>query len=253
MLTRLASTGTVSDVRRLRTKIGQRDIRLTLQKLDTAADPVAFAMVLLDDITERRALERTISNRPQGSRSPSLPLPRRKRFTSLARCSTNPLPSKSQCRKSRGANRWLFRAPSPLQSTSSAHAVLISKGEQVLHANPKALEIFGYASVDDLINDDAVWTYFSTLGHSVPVATLALESGADVSFAAQLSEVAWHSGPARQFILKPVAAPAAKPSEVKVAPPPPVIAAPVEAAGSSRRQGNHPSAGERSEHPAGGR
>ena len=68
MLTRLASTGTVSDVRRLRTRIGQRDIRLTLQKLDTAADPVAFAMVLLDDITERRALERTISNRPQGAK-----------------------------------------------------------------------------------------------------------------------------------------------------------------------------------------
>ena len=30
----------------------------------------------------------------------------------------------------------------------AAHAVLISKGEQVLHANPKALEIFGYLSVD---------------------------------------------------------------------------------------------------------
>ena len=66
LLTRLASTGTVSDVRRLRTKIGQRDIRLTLQKLSATADPVAFAMVLLDDITERRALERTISNRQQG-------------------------------------------------------------------------------------------------------------------------------------------------------------------------------------------
>jgi PAS domain-containing protein len=68
LLTRLASTGTVSDVRRLRTKIGQRDIRLTLQKLDTAADPVAFAMVLLDDITERRALERKISNRLQSTK-----------------------------------------------------------------------------------------------------------------------------------------------------------------------------------------
>ena len=102
------------------------------------------------------------------------------------------------------------------------HAVLISKGEQVLHANPKALEIFGYASVDDLINDEAVWTFFSTLGQSVPVATLALEGGRDVSFAAQLSEVAWHSGPARQFILRPVAAPVSKPSEVKLTPPPPL-------------------------------
>ena len=72
LLTRLASTGTVSDVRRLRTKIGQRDIRLTLQKLDTTADPVAFAMVLLDDITERRALERTHFKSPARHAKPQL-------------------------------------------------------------------------------------------------------------------------------------------------------------------------------------
>ena len=67
LLARLSSTGTVSDVKRLRTKIGQRDIRLTLRKLGIAADNVAFAMVLLDDITERRALERTIStSAPRG-------------------------------------------------------------------------------------------------------------------------------------------------------------------------------------------
>ena len=108
------------------------------------------------------------------------------------------------------------------------------------------------ASVDDLINDEAVWTYFSTLGQSVPVATLALESGVDVSFAAQLSEVAWHSGPARQFILKPVAAPVAKPTEVKAAPPPQSLQRLW-----NRRQflppKKPPSAGERSKHPAGGR
>jgi hypothetical protein len=68
LLARLASTGTVSDVRRLGTRIGQRDIRLTLQRLGASADPVAFAMVLLDDITERRALERTISNSPQATK-----------------------------------------------------------------------------------------------------------------------------------------------------------------------------------------
>ncbi|MEQ1523471.1 MAG: PAS domain-containing protein, partial [Aestuariivirga sp.] len=227
LLTRLASTGTVSDVRRLRTRIGQRDIRLTLQKLDTAADPVAFAMVLLDDITERRALERTISNRPQGAK-PQLAADEAEAFHQLGKvlnesvAEQKPVPEKPR-RKPVVIPRPVITAIDKLSS-----AVLICKGEQVLHANPKALEIFGSASVDDLINDDAVWTYFSALGHSVPVATLALESGANVSFAAQLSEVAWHSGPARQFILKPVAAPAVKQAEVKVTPPPPVIAAPVE-------------------------
>lgn len=226
LLTRLASTGTVSDVRRLRTKIGQRDIRLTLQKLDTAADPVAFAMVLLDDITERRALERTISNRPQSPR-PQLDAAEAEAFHQLGKVLSEsvveqkPAPEKPR-RKPMAIPRTVTNAIDKL-----AHAVLISRNERVLHANPKALEIFGYGSVDDLINDDAVWAYFSTLGQSVPVATLALENGGDVSFAAQLSEIAWQNGPARQFILKPVAAPVAKPSEVKVAPPP-VNAAPVE-------------------------
>ncbi len=96
------------------------------------------------------------------------------------------------------------------------------------------------SSVDDLINDDAVWTYFSTLGQSVPVATLVLESGRDVSFAAQLSEVAWHSGPARQFILRPAAAPVSKQSEVKLTPPKPVIAATPEPQSSSAVHGDNP-------------
>jgi len=225
LLTRLASTGTVSDVRRLRTKIGQRDIRLTLQKLDTAADPVAFAMVLLDDITERRALERTISNRPQSPR-PQLDVAEAEAFHQLGKVlSESVVEQKPAPEKPR---RKPVAIPRPVTTAidNLAHAVLISRNEQVLHANPKALEIFGYGSVDDLINDEAVWTYFSTLGQSVPVATLELGNGSAVSFSAQLSEVAWQNGPARQFILKPVAAPVAKPREVKVAPPP-AIAAPV--------------------------
>jgi PAS domain S-box-containing protein len=217
LLTRLASTGTVSDVRRLRTKIGQRDIRLTLQKLDTTADPVAFAIVLLDDITERRALERTISNRPQGVK-PQLGAAEVEAFHQLGKVLNESVVDQKRVPEKPRRKPVVIPRPVTTAIDKLAYAVLISKGEQVLHANPKALEIFGYGSVDDLINDDAVWTYFSTLGQSVPVATLALDSGVDVSFAAQLSEVAWHSGPARQFILKPVAAPVAKPSEVKVAP-----------------------------------
>ncbi|MEP7174010.1 MAG: PAS domain-containing sensor histidine kinase, partial [Aestuariivirga sp.] len=226
LLTRLASTGTVSDVRRLRTKIGQRDIRLTLQKLDSAADPVAFAMVLLDDITERRALERTISNRPQGAK-PQLDAAEAEAFHQLGKVLTESVVEQKPVPEKPRRKPAVIPRPVTTAIDKLAHAVLISRNEQVLHANPKALEIFGYGSVDDLINDDAVWTYFSTLGQSVPVATLELENGSAVSFSAQLSEVAWQNGPASQFILKPVAAPFAKPSEVK-APPPAVIAAPVE-------------------------
>jgi PAS domain S-box-containing protein len=228
LLTRLASTGTVSDVRRLRTKIGQRDIRLTLQKLDTASDPVAFAMVLLDDITERRALERTISNRPQDAK-PQLGAAEAEAFHQLGKVLSESVVEQKPVPEKPRRKPGVIPRPVTNAIDNLAHAVLISRNEQILHANPKALEIFGYGSVDDLINDDVVWTYFSTLAQSVSAATLCLENGSDVSFAAQLSEVAWQNGPARQFILKKVAASVAKPNEVKIAPPPPVIPAPVEA------------------------
>ncbi len=128
LLARLSSTGTVSDVKRLRTKIGQRDIRLTLRKLGIAADNVAFAMVLLDDITERRALERNYFNSgTSGSKKIFPPRhnllpPRRMRFIILAKRSTN----RQSClrllprrfRKSPGANRRPFRSRSPMRSTN---------------------------------------------------------------------------------------------------------------------------------------
>jgi PAS domain len=68
LLSRLSLSGTVSDIRRIDTKIGQRDMRLTLRRLGLAADDSAYAMALLDDITERRALERQSHGR--GTRPP---------------------------------------------------------------------------------------------------------------------------------------------------------------------------------------
>ena len=116
LLARLASTGTVSDVRRLGTRIGQRDIRLTLQRLGASADPVAFAMVLLDDITERRALERTISNSPQATK-PQLAAAEADAFLQLGKVLGEAVVAQPPVPENRGANRCSYRAPSPPQST----------------------------------------------------------------------------------------------------------------------------------------
>ena len=68
------------------------------------------------------------------------------------------------------------------------------------------------------VNDDSLWRYFGTLAQSVPLATVALEDGREVSFTAQLSGVAWQNGPAQQFTLKPAAAPVSKTIEAQPAP-----------------------------------
>ena len=227
LLTRLTSTGTVSDVKRLRTKVGQRDIRLTLRKLGAAADPVAFAMVLLDDITERRALERTISSSAQGHEKnigtkPQLAPAEVDAFHHLGKMLNAAVIEQAPPAKAAAEKPRRKQAAIPLAVTNAidrvASAILIAKDGQVLYANPKARELFGYGSVEDLINDDALWTFFAPLAQSLSGTTLTLENGRDISFTMQSSAVAWQSGPARQFILRPVAAPASKQNKVEVAP-----------------------------------
>ncbi|MGB8315385.1 MAG: PAS domain S-box protein [Aestuariivirga sp.] len=227
LLSRLASTGTVSDVMRLRTRIGQREIRLTLRKLGSTPDLVAFAMVLLDDITERRALERSISTRSQdpgeySGAKPQLAAADAEAFHHLGKVLAESAVERTPAAIALPDKPRRKPAAIPLAVTAAidklGHAILITKGGHVLHANPKACAIFGYASVEDFINDDSLWRYFGTLAQSVPLATVTLEDGREVSFAAQLSGVAWQNGPAQQFTLKPAAAPVSKIAEVQPAP-----------------------------------
>ena len=230
LLARLASTGTVSDVKRLRTKIGQRDFRLTLRKLGTTADPVAFAMVLLDDITERRALERTISTPSQViATKPQLAPAEVDAFHHLGKVLNASVTEQAPVAKAAPEKPRRKQATIPFAVTNAidrqANAVLIAKGGHVLHANPKAQELFGYSSVEDLINDETLWSFFVPLAHSSNVITLALENGREISFTAQSSDVAWQSGPARQFILRPATAPVTKHNEVKTASAPQIVAA----------------------------
>ncbi len=245
LLARLASTGIVSDVKRLRTKIGQRDIRLTLRKLGTTADPVAFAMMLLDDITERRALERAISTSALGlekntATKSQLAPAEVEAFHHLGKVLNESALLQAPVAKMEPEKPRRKQANIPFAVTNAidraASAILITKNSQVLHANPKARELFGYASVEDLINDDVLWTCFAALGQSVPAITLMPENGREISFAAQLSEVAWLNGPARQFTLQPVKMPAPKVNEVTPAPSPQITAAvePVQAVPANR-------------------
>jgi PAS domain S-box-containing protein len=234
LLARLFSTGTVSDVKRLRTKIGQRHIRLTLRRLGTAADPVAFAMVLLDDITERRALERNISTAALGfeksiTTKPQLAPAEADAFHHLGKMlneSTTLLASRLSAAPEK-PRRKPTDIPFPVTNAIDklANAVLIAKDGQVLYANPKARELFGYASVEDLINDDALWAFFAPLAQPATGTTLMLENGREISFTMQTSAVAWQSGPARQFILQPATTPASRPNKVEAVPPhPPIVA-----------------------------
>jgi PAS domain-containing protein len=61
LIARIDAAGTVSLVRSVPVRIGKRDLRITARRLTPSGGNGAHALLLLDDITERRALERSLT------------------------------------------------------------------------------------------------------------------------------------------------------------------------------------------------
>jgi PAS domain S-box-containing protein len=223
LLTRLSAAGTVSDIAHIRTKIGQRDFRITLRKLGVEADPIAFAMLLLDDITDRRALERSMLNPPAETETKSQRAASdAEAFQQLGRV-LNEFSAKSAVTtlsSPEKVKRSLAAIPEVIRKAIDAirEPVLITKAGQLLYANPRAQAFFGYATFDSLINDDAVWTLFARLEQSSPAATIKLKDDTKLTFSAHMAAVAWLNGPARQFTLQEVAPPVSVPEVMETKP-----------------------------------
>ena len=284
---RLAKTATVSQVLNIDSLLGRRDVRLTLKRL--SGETNAAALAILDDVTERRALERagqapastTPAPSPMAVARPSpaeaiAPQPVTKPATQPSAFSPSPklLPSEAEAFHQLGrllsasmvakatesekpaqpvtspaANAPAFarevtppatvhRRPLDIPFAVLAtldqmpDALLLAREGEVLHANGKALALFGAKTVYELINDDAVWDAFINLETPIDAATLTTKSGVTVTFSASLSHVAWKDGQVRQFTLRRAEAAVQEPVDTKsneamadeVFPPPPAIA-----------------------------
>lgn len=206
LLSRLATVNTVSEVKKLRSKIGIRDFRLTLRRLGDSGSDVGFAMLLLDDITERRALEHALETHPSETEdAPRLDKTDAEAFQYLgevlnesARVEHLPLPPASVT-----PHRKAVSIPAVVVKAldSIREPVIITKSGLLIYANAKAQKFFGFDTLEELINDHAVWNYFTTLEKSAPAAMLAPAHDRRVNFSATMAMVAWQSGPARQFKL----------------------------------------------------
>ena len=223
LLSRLAATGTVSDIAQIRSKIGRRDFRVTLRKLGAGADPVAFAMLLLDDITDRRALERSMLAPPSETEAgQKFAASDAETFQHLGRM-LNEFSGSAAAVKTTVAEkpgRVPAAIPDAVKKAIDAikEPIIIAKAEQVLYANPRGQAFFGHSSLADLVNDDVVWGLFSRLEQALPPTSVRLADGTEFTVSAQMATIAWLHGPARQFTLRE-AAPVA-PKTVAVEDPP---------------------------------
>ena len=250
MLIRVEAAGTVVSVRSLPVRLGSRDIRLTAKLLNRAGDGNAFAMVLLDDVTERRALERKLTAPAAAAAQPApvepnaAPLsatdaaaferlgktleegirhvPRRDAITEEPAAVETPLPPKPVAKapppplpERRKLQRMPDQVRLPLENQPDA--VLIAKDGQLLFANPAAARLFGYETGEDVINDRVLYDRFGQLGQSLPGNDIAVADGRSVFAAVHMTVVPWLSGPARKFVVKPAEPHKSEPARLKLA------------------------------------
>lgn len=262
LLNRTEAAGTVALTRSLAVRLGRRDIRLTLSRLSRdSVETAAFALVMMEDVTERRALERRLTAtaeapaRPEAEPAvavaapapPAPPIPAAQRlpdadaavFERLGktledgirqlppRQAAPPAPTPPPAP---AARRTLQHVPDqvriPLENRSDA--VLVAKDGQLLFANPAAALLFGYETAEDVINDASLKSHFGGLGQSLPPAGIAADGGRLVRAGVQMTVIPWLGGPARQFVLNPVEAdaPAAADPQPSATPETPVAAPP---------------------------
>ncbi len=227
ILARTAAAGTVSLVRPVTIRIGSRDLRITARRMGGAGQ--AFALVLLDDVTERRALEQRavdVAMPVAAKPAPVEPLSDAELFTRLGeelKKDLPPVPAPAAKEASAAAPPEQASKPADKPVASAVRrlvpaipdvmrapidrmvdAVMIAKDGQLLHANPAALNLLGLETVEALINDPKLWDRFGPLGQSLPPSDIETSAGRTVLAAVHMTLIPWLSGPARQFTLKPV-------------------------------------------------
>lgn len=245
LLTRITAAGTVVQHKAMAVRIGIRDIRLTARRLNREAEGAAFAMLLLDDVTERRALELRLSGvdaapapAAVASASPAttphssgaLSEADAAAFEKLGKTleaeirETKPVPTRTPAPAAQEApaRRKLQRIPDQvrLPLENRPEAVLVAKDGQLLYANPAAARLFGYQAGEDVINDQALSTRFGQLGQALPRTEIVTDGDARVEASVQMVVIPWLGGPARQFLLFPVAAQKTERPEIRLAPAP---------------------------------
>ncbi|MFN4141954.1 PAS domain-containing protein [Aestuariivirga sp.] len=257
LLARIEAGGTVAMTRSLPVRLGAREIRITARRLERAGETSAFALLLLDDVTERRALELRLSGeepaRPEGragtrnsGSATGLTGADAAAFEQLGRAlqeglkQSTPRPVDQVEAASPSAEppappptprRKLQRIPDQvrLPLENRADAVLVAKDGQLLFANPAAARLFGHETGEDVINDARLQGRFGQLGQSLPPSDIAADGGRSAHASVHMTVIPWLGGPARQFVLRKSEPQKAERAELRLASSPLLEPAPAEA------------------------
>lgn len=242
LLARIEAAGTAVVNRELVVRLGARDIRITARRLGLEGNEASFALLLLDDVTERRAAERKLagSSTTAPDITPAAPKPEitarpialseadAAAFEKIGETLKNDIRHVEPRREpphppqalEMPPRRKLPRIPDQvrLPLENRAEAVLVAKDGELLFANPAAARFFAYETGEDVINDASLAARFGQLGQPLPYCEITSLNGQTVEASMQMTVIPWLGGPARQFVLEKSGSPQAGRADLKLAP-----------------------------------
>jgi PAS domain S-box-containing protein len=233
LLQRLQSTNLVSSIENIKGRIGKRDVRLTLRRLSDVEKP--FAVMMLDDITERRLVERQMSG--VVSEKPVLAADDAQTFESLARTLKAAIkqdavvPAKIEPPKPAPpapavVPAAVMQVPKTVRDAleQTGAAIAIAQNGAAVFASQKAAQLMGYNVAQNLLADQNFWRELSALQAPCAKANLRKADGSALHVQIEISSIPWVNGPAKQYLLSGIVADIKITAPVvEVAPPAPII------------------------------
>ncbi len=221
ILGRLQSVHLVSAIESFQGLYGQREARLTLRRLTDESG--AYAIVVMDDITERRIMERQLSEiaaPTSATEPPKTSAGDAQAFEALARSLNDAIRgSEAQNETPKTAITVVKSAPrkppklsvaaQPPQAIINAFentgsAILIAQNEDVVFVSQKALQLFGLESLEALQNRPEFYNSILTSKAANSTVTLENAPGQPIHLQISANSIPWINGPARQFNLSAV-------------------------------------------------
>jgi len=234
VLARLQATNLVSAIESFEGLYGKREARLTLRRL--SGEKVPFAVLVMDDITERRNMERQLAELP----APAIETPKNdeQAFAALARSLNDAIgkgevmvkatpikatPAKVNQRKT---TEQPPRAVVNALENSGAALVIVQNNEPVF-ISQKAVRLFGVQSASELLDDPKMLRPVLETKTAKQKVEIELGNGQIVEFDVTSNSIPWINGPAQQYVLQLAKAPKiAAPVEVVAEAVPALVAVP---------------------------
>jgi PAS domain S-box-containing protein len=222
ILERLPTAGTLGLVRKLQTTYGERDVRLTCRQLEDADGGPAKVLVMLEDVTDRRALERQLSAGDIAVASTAEPQEATSRAEQASEAGSDTAMQMAALSQAISEHSDL-PAPEPAADSDAMpdlpdvpdiveralnridEAIVLHRAGKFYFANNAALRLLGYDSLGRMAAaPDLIDALTGSPDRSGDVQIMHAH-GEKLSLTVSHDKFPWHDGPVVQSTLKPLA------------------------------------------------